>query len=472
MLRYFRINDPYRLITIFIVLLLFRLPFLLSSGWHTIPELGWMIIGERMNEGAFLYVGIWDDIGPLSAWVYQGFDALFGRSHLALQIGGLLLFYLQIFYMNYIALKHKMYNENNYLPAFFYGLLGLLVFNLMTLSPQLMGMIFVLLSMNSLFSHVESRNKVDGNLLNMGIFLGIATLFYLPYFLMIFMLVAGLLFFTNTIARRYLLLLYGFGIPLVICWLVYLRTGNTYELYANYFHGLFAMDSAQYISYKSILIVSGISIALFAFATLKTLSGFGFTVFQVRVQKVMFFAALVSLFIYIFYADKDGYGLILFFPWAAFFLSHFFLSIRHRLKREIGFLVYFLSVAIVYLGITFHWSGLYQLMHFDKVILEAPVNNDIYSGKKILVLGPDIRPYAIGKQATPYFNWSLSKGQLKHLDYYDNLEAVDKNIRSDMPEIIIDQEDIAPKLFELIPLLGAEYTQVKSGVYRRKSLSN
>ncbi len=472
MLRYFRINDPYRLIIIFVVLILFRLPFLLSSAWQTIPELSWMIVGERMNEGALLYVGIWDNIGPLAAWIFQAFDVLFGRSHLSLQIGGLLLFFAQIFYMNYLALKHKMYNENNYLPAFFYGLLGLLVFDLITLSPPLMGMTFVLLSMNSLFSHVESRNKVDGNLLNMGIFLGIAALFYLPYFLMLLVLIVGLLFFTNTILRRYLLLLYGFGIPLLICWLVYLRTGNTHELYTNYFRGLFVMDFTQYLSYKSILILSGATIFLFAIAALKTLSGFGFTVFQVRVQKVMFFAALVSLFTYIFYADKDGYSLIIFFPWVAFFLSHFFLSIRHRLKREIGFLVYFLSIVIVYFSIAFNWFSLNQLIHFDAIILKSPANSEIYAGKKILVFGPDIQPYSSGKQATAYFNWNLSRGQLEHLNYYDNLEAVDKNFRNDMPEIIIDQAGIAPKLFELNPLLGAEYEQLKSRIYRRISPSN
>ncbi|MCK5702891.1 MAG: hypothetical protein KAI29_17130 [Cyclobacteriaceae bacterium] len=467
MLSYFRINDPYRLIIIFVVLFLFRLPYFISPDWLTIPELSWMIVGERMNEGALLYVGIWDDIGPSSAWVYRVLDFLFGRSQLALQILGLLLFFFQVYYVNHISLKHKMYNENNYLPGLFYGLLGLTFFNVITLSPQLIGLTFVLLSINSLFNHIETRNRTDGNLLNIGLYIGIASLFFLPYFIMILVHIVGLIFFTNTIGRRYLLLIYGVGIPLIICWLVYVWHGNTHELYSNYFHSLFSIETEHFLTYKSILILSATTILLFTLSALKTLAGFGFTIFQVRTQKVMFFAAGVALLIYMFYSDKNGYSSIMFFPWAAIFLSHFFLSIKNGLKRELSFFIYFLSIVVLYVGITFQFFNINQIINLDPLIINATSGNKAYADKKILVLGPDIKPYLIGKQATPYFNWSLSKGQLEHLDYYDNLEAIDKNIRSDMPDFIVDQIDLAPKLFEQIPLLGTEYEQKGRGIYKR-----
>ncbi len=473
MLNYFRINDPYRLIIIFIILILFRSPYFISSSWHTIPELSWMIVGERMNEGALLYVGIWDDIGPLAAWVYRSLDFLFGRSQLVFQICGLLLFFFQISYMNYISLKHKMYNENNYLPALFYGILGLTFFNIITLSPHQLGLTFVLLSMNSLFIHIETRNKTDGNLLNIGLYIGIASLFFLPYFIMIFVHIVGLVIFTNTIRRRYLLLIYGVGIPLITCWLIYVWLGKTYELFGNYFHSIFSFETEQFLTYKSIFILLGTTIFLFTLSALKILSGFGFTVFQARVQKVMFFAAMVTLFIYVFYSDKDGYSFIMFFPWVAFFLSHFFLSIKNKFRRELSFLIYFLSIVVLYFGITFQSLNLHKFINLDPLIINTKSENEAYIDKKILVLGPDIKPYYNSKQATPYFNWNLSKGQLEHLKYYDNLEAVDKNIRSDMPDFIVDQIGLAPELFDHIPLLGAEYKQTRNiGIYKRIKPNN
>ena len=472
MLRYFRINDPYRLITIFIVLILFRLPFLISSDWKTIPELSWMIVGERMNEGALLYVGIWDDIAPLSALTYRSIDFFFGRSQLAYQIFGLLLFFFHVFYVNHISLKHKKYNENNYLPALFYGILGLTFFNVITLSPQLLGLTFVLLSLNNFFNHIETRNKTDGNLLNIGLYIGIASMFFLPYFTLILVHIVGLMFFTNTLRRRYLLLIYGVGIPLIICWLFYAWHGNTHEFFSNFLNSFFSFETKQFLTNRSILIFLGSTIFLFTISTLKTLFGFGFTIFQVRTQKIIFFATLVTLFIYVFNCDNDGYSFIIFFPWAAFFLSHFFLSIKKALKREIGFLVYFLSIIILYFGIAFQSFNLNEIIPLESLLIDTTKNNEDYTNKKILVFGPNINPYFFGKSATSYFNWELSKGQLEQLSYYDNLEAIDKNIRADMPDFIIDQIGLAPKIFDKIPLLGAEYQQIKNGIYKRVKTNN
>ena len=472
MLSYFRINDPYRLVIIFIVLTLFRLPFLISSSWMTIPELSWMIVGERMNDGALLYVGIWDDIGPFSAITFRTIDFIFGRSQLALQLFGLILFFFQIFYMNYISLKHKMYNENNYLPALFYGILGLTFFNIITLSPQLLGLTFVLLSLNSLFNHIETRSKTDGNLLNIGLYIGIASLFFIPYFIMVLVHILGLLVFTNTAIRRYLLLIYGIIIPFILCWLVYAWFGNTYEFYANYLHSLFSIETDHFITYRSFFIVLGATILFFFLAALKILAGFGFTIFQVRIQKTMFFGALISLFIFMVFSARDGYSLIMFFPWVAFFLSHFFISIRHSVKREISFLFYFISVIVLYFGIAFNAFNLEKIIDFNSLLLKAENSQMDFENKKILVLGPDISPYYSGLQATPYFNWNLSKKHFEHLQFYDNMELIDRNLRSDIPDVIIDQIDLAPELFNSIPILGSEYINIGDGIYERKKLNN
>lgn len=472
MLGYFRKNDPYRLIIIFIVLFLFRLPYLISINWLTIPELSWMIVGERMNEGAMLYVGVWDDIGPLSAWVFRIINFMFGRSLLSIQILGSFLFFFQVFYMNYISLKHKMYNENNYLPALFYGILGLSFFNMMVLSPQLMGLTFVLLSLNSLFKHIETRDKIDGNLLNIGLFVGIASLFFLPYLAIIFVHIIGLIFFTNTIGRRYLLLFYGAFVPLIICWLIYSGYGHTEELFSNYLNSFFRKSAENYLSTKSIFILFGSSIILFSISSFKTLIGFGFTIFQVRVQKVMFFAAIITLVIFIFYSESDGYSLVMFCPWGSFFLAHFFLSIKNTLKRELGFLIYVLLIIFFYFGTTFYSFTLNEQINISQLILNKNEKSPEYSNSKILVLGPDISPYYFSRQATPYFNWSLSKDQLEKLDYYDNIVSIDKNIRNDMPDYIVDQIDLAPKLFDHIPFLSLEYITVEPGIYKRKNISN
>ncbi len=83
MISFFRLNDPYRIIGIFILLLLIRLPALLGFVPLLQPELGWMLLGESLAEGRILYEGVWDNTGPFSAAVYWFMNLLFGRSQLA-----------------------------------------------------------------------------------------------------------------------------------------------------------------------------------------------------------------------------------------------------------------------------------------------------------------------------------------------------------------------------------------------------
>lgn len=451
------------------MLVLFRLPFFISTAWDAVPELNWMLVGEKMNEGAMLYVGIWDDIAPLSGWMFSFIDYLFGRSTLALQILGLLVYFFQIFYINYMALRHKMFNENNYLPALFYGILGIIFFNVTVLSPQMMGLTFVLLSLNSLFNHVEARERSDGNMLNIGLYIGISGLFYLPYLLLVFMHFAGLLLFTNTKRRRYLLLLYGAFIPLIICVLIYIWFGNTHALMHNFVGSIFKIQDSYLLSYQSLAWLLGPSVFLFIIAVFKVLAGFGFTVFQVRVQKTMFFAALVMTGIYILYSRHSGHGIIAFFPWMSFFMSHFFISIKNRLKRELGFMLYLLSVFLIFFTILNKQNFIANNVDLDKLLVYPSTHKPVYTGKKILVLGDDIRPYYYAYPATPYLNWSLSKDQLLALDYYDNLESIDKNFRLDMPDYIIDQINLAPRLLAKFPLIEKEYQPVEDHIYKRKS---
>ena len=385
---------------------------------------------------------------------------------------GLLLFFFQVFHINYMALKHKMFHENNYVPALFYAILGLTFFNCISLTPSLLGMCFILPSMDSLFSHIETRNKTDGNLINIGLMTGLASLIYLPYATFILIHFLSLLFFTNTIRRRYLLMLYSFLIPFILVWLLYVWRGESQMLLYNFVLSAFKDTPVNYISFVSIGMLTGITVLIYVMSSFKILSGLGFNIFQVRIQKIMLFASVVALITWFLFSDKSGHSFVIFLPWATFFLSHFFLSIKHALKRELGFLLYAAVIIILYFGVPFHWFNLDKGVDLSNLLVKKLEYTPSYQDKKVMVIGSDINPFFYCRQSTPYFNWNLSKVHLEHLDYYDNLEAIDQNIRRDMPDIIIDQMGIAPDLFDRLPLLKKEFTLVEKGMYRRLESSS
>ena len=64
-----------------------------------------------------------------------------------------------------------------------------LYFDFLTLTPALMSMTFVLLAINNLIKRMDNKTRDELFLLT-GIYLGVATLFYLPSFLFFLLKVA------------------------------------------------------------------------------------------------------------------------------------------------------------------------------------------------------------------------------------------------------------------------------------------
>ena len=146
MLSFFRLNDPYRLIVIFFLLVFIRFPFFLGDFPLILPELQWMLIGEKMSAGSQLYTELWDDVAPLSATVYWLLDELFGRSPWAFHILGIFLVIFQGYLFNDLLLRNRAFNQNTYVPAFIYMILMNCFFDFSSLPPVLMSLTFILLA--------------------------------------------------------------------------------------------------------------------------------------------------------------------------------------------------------------------------------------------------------------------------------------------------------------------------------------
>ena len=397
-------------------------------------------------------------------------DIIFGRSLLAYQLLGTLLFFVQAAYFNTFLIRRKAYNENTYLPAFVFMLMGLLYFDMLTLSPQLLGLTFVLAALNSLFRHLETRMKVDTNLINIGIFSGLAALFYLPYILLIFAYILGLLLYTSTIIRRYFLLLYGVLFAFLITWLVYYWKGHVHELQIEYFGALFRSRAHTYLEYKTLFAICALPVGVLIWSIFKVFSFPSFINYQVRIQSI-FVISLITLFVaWYLYSERTGASIVFFVPFASFFVTHLYLILRKRLYREILFGVFTIYIIIAAYAPSFNWFSLRDKVNEAALLVSEPNHAELIKGKQILVLGDNLNYYKNASLATPYLNWQLTSMQLGHLDYYDNLAGAFKNFTTDKPDIIVDEASLTPELFEKIPVLEREYERIgNTHLYQRKA---
>lgn len=456
MIGFFRLNDPYRLIGIFLLLLILRLPALL--GWLPLlqPELGWMVLGENLSAGDGLYEGIWDNTAPFASAVYWLLDELFGRSSMAHAILAMLVVLIQASMFNLMLLNYKAYNENTYVPALIYIVLAHIFFDFYLLSPPLMSLTFLLMALRNAFKVVSGKGK-DESLFFLGAYLGIAAGFFLPTLIYLPALLFALMIFTGTKPRQYLLLLIGAALPLVVIVLYFFWQDNLQNFYFGYLLSLNLFGSDNYVNTLSLLALAAIP-TLFFLVGLYKFSGRNYTIYQTRLQQTMFYFLLAGILAVVLSAEKSAYHLLLLLPAWAFYITHYLLLVRQPLKAEGAFWLLTLLVLalhfVLYLGIV---PEVKPYINTQGLMVQNRPEAELVEGKRILTLGRDVSLYRNAKLATPYLEWRLARQQLTELDYYDNLVEAFRNFQQEIPEVIIDDAGIVPKLFDRMPTIANRY---------------
>jgi hypothetical protein len=468
LLSYFKINDPYRLVVIFILLFALSIPAMIKPEVNTIPELERLLIGQSISNGKLLYDELWVEMAPLSSVVYSAVDWLFGRSYLAHKILAILLFFFQIFYFNQTLLSRKAYNENSYVPAFLYAVLGFIMIDTIRLSAELMGLTFIVVSFASLFKHLEARVRTDQNLLYIGIYIGIASLFYLPYLAFFLATVLSLLFYTNTMKRRYVLLIYGVAFPILLVWIYYFIIGKTDAFYFCYINSLIRLDYFNFLDLTSVLIIIALPSLYLLWAFIKVFNTPSFINYQSRIQGVFFFYFLTAVVVWIFWSRNSGATMAMFIPIYTFFLSHLFLLIRKWLVREIATTLLIASIFTIYFASLYGNKLVVNAIDLKKLLVQETSYDQFVQGKSLLVMGKQyFEAYQSAAPATPYLDWQLARAHFDHLNYYDHLQKIYVYMEEDPPEMIIDESNYMPELSEKIPLFKNQYEKVSGNLYRK-----
>lgn len=438
---------------------------MLADETFTRADLRFMLIGDKMTEGATLYIDIWDNIAPLSAGVYWLMDALFGRSQVAYQILSLILVTVQAGLFNKLLLSNKAYNENSYVPALIYAICMSLFFDFFTLTPLLMSITFLLLALDNLFDHIEVRAKRDEKIFSIGLYIGIASLFYLPVFVLGIATLLILVLFTGTVLRRYALLTFGIFLPFLVTLAYYFLIEGVQGLYYNFLNPWLAIEGKSLMSLYSLLWILGFPAIFTLLGIGKALQGIRFNNYQVRLSQSMFLWLLFSIALIFFGARITPAKFVIIVPVMAFYISHYFLSFRRNIMSEIIFSVFTVWILLVSLGTFFDFFFTTRFIAYEKLLVQETPYDDVVDGKSILVLGDNIDVYKNSSLATPYLNWQLSRPLFESPEYFDNIAMLFNSFKNDSPDIIIDPNGAIKKIQPQIPWLRDNYVQKREDIY-------
>ncbi|GAB3711168.1 hypothetical protein GCM10027592_48470 [Spirosoma flavus] len=469
MLRFFQSYFSYQYVSLLGLLLLIRLPLLLNSFPLLIPELNWMIVGEQMSQGDLLYRDIWDSVSPLSALVYWGLDTLFGRSPIALHGAATLVSVFQIVYFNYLTNVRDVYPDRTFWPGLFYMLFMHMSFDCLTLSPVLMSTSFLLLAFGTLIRQMERRGATD-EVFEVGFYIGIATLFYLPSALFILWAALSLLFYTGATFRQYSLSLFGFLFPVASTILFYYLFDSFDDFNRNLLASVFRVRQYSLSDFQSLIVSLLIPLGLGVLGFLSLFNSRNrYGNFQQRIQQIMaiwFVVAVLTIGLMPFLAPM---AFLSFVPAMAYFSYFYFENVRKAWLAETGFIIAFSLILL------FFYQGSLGLIPGAELgrlsslqVQKSPLPPNIQN-QRILIIGEDLSAYRQNRLATPYLNWDLAKYDLKNLDNYEAVINVFDHFRNDPPDYIIDRENVVEKLFQRAPGLASLYEKTAvNDVYKRK----
>lgn len=443
------------------------MPFYFNGIQLTLPELNHFLVGESLANGATLYIDVWEDIGPFSAWLYMGLYFVFGKSLWAFHILSFLLMFYQCLLFNSITYRNKLYNDSTYVPALIYGLLMNLSFGMYSLSPILISTTFILLALNNVFKQVEFRMKADEPILNIGIYLGVATLFYLPAGLFGIITLAILVIFSSTIGRRYLLVIYGLILPPLLIVGYYLLINGIGPAWNIFTTKIFNPNKLEYQNLQSLLLLVGIPVLFLFFGFVRVFQRTRFSNYQMRLIKLVVLWLLLSLII-LYWAELLIASFILFVPPFAIIITHYFLLVKKKFKVEFIFLFFIVGIVVLNNSILFNWFEIERYIAHDKVLVQVSPYKKYVVDKKIVVFGDDLSIYNDASLGTPFLDWQLSKETLTNPDYYENATKIYSGFVNDPPELIVDLENLMPGLQKRIVFLEENYEKVNVNIYRLK----
>jgi hypothetical protein len=421
-----------------------------------------MVLGERLSEGHLLYVDVIDDTGALSAGVFTGLHLLFGRSEIAYLLLGKIFVLFQIYYWNSTLIKYRVFDENTYLPAIVMAALFHFSFDLMYLSPTLLGSTFLLLAFGQLFSHTVLQKESSESTLLIGIYGGLATGFHWNFvFFLPFLIFTGLSISSFTVRQLFLAIM-GFLLPILLI-LVFYFWNDGLEQALQVWPIVFTYPNYGYQPYLSWL-APGIFPLVLALAGYFIGSFFrGATINQQKQRQLILIWLLFSAGLFFLVKNTASYQLVIFLPAMSYFITQFFLYFNWTLLLRPAFFGLVLALPI--------W-GMNYWQERTKVdatyFVTAPIEKDPLIQKGLMVLEENPSPYLTHSLDGPFLNFHMSASYLKQEKNLQQKAQVFQMIRRQQPEQVYDKEGLFKALIEELPALKEFYNEDKPGRYSKK----
>jgi hypothetical protein len=453
------------LVALLILLLMIYLPLFINPPPITAPELKAMMVGQKLADGERMYVEIVDNTAPLAAWFHALMDMIFGSSLLARHVVAFMLIFFQSAFLGIIFITKKVFSENTFIPSLIFSVLYFFSFDNLALTDELLGSGLLLLAMNNLFKEIEFRMPRDETTFNLGIYVSLASLFYLPYMIFLFGILVMLFLFARTDLRKILLLVFAFLLPHFFVASVTYLTGPVEPLWDNFYLSGLQYHKTFLVSISDVLTLGIIPLFYLVISIVMLNRLARFSKYQSQLLQSIFLWIGFCFIYFLFTRDFRPQTMVVLIPPLTFLFTHFLLLIRRRKFAEMNTWILLIGIVTMSYLARYEKTG----VSYENLVVN-PVNGMSDAGVKILVLGDQRGAYIGNYPASPFINWDLAKDIFSQPEYYESLTAVYTGILSDPPSVIIDENNLLQPFVDRIPEIARIYRK-EGNTYRLRTIS-
>jgi len=412
------------------------------------------LIGQNLNHGYRIYKDIRENIGPLSANFYQLIDFLkipiTWNAYLAT---GIIVLQAIIFQQTITRFLLLPYLGN--LPFFIYSVFFHFSMEFLVPNGSMLGLTFLLLAWNEILAQ-QSTLKVTDRVFLIGLYIGIASIFFLSYALFLFWAILSLLFYSSINLRQIILLIIGFSLIFIFTGLMFSYRDNFQSFFDVYKNSAFIIyvPTAQQI--KQILVAYITAMVLGIWGFMKVINSTKIKSNAQKAQQTNMMWLIISILIIFIIPTVEKINLVFFLPPLIYFTLNLFYLFKSYWLKE--FLVITLIIAMLY-SLSNEWNDVGQQRISPQ---KLPIRNE-----KLMVLGPQIEEYQNNQMSGPFVNWELSKSLFTNLNQYKTIIMLHDYFAKDMPTYIYDPESNFTKLEYYLPELTNQYARVGNHLYKK-----
>lgn len=412
------------------------------------------LIGQNLNHGYQIYKDIRENIGPLSANFYQLIDILnipiTWNAYLATGIIMLQAIIFQQTISRYLLLP----NLGN-LPFFIYSLFFHFSMEFLVPNGSMLGLTFLLLAWNEILAQ-QNTLKVTDRVFLIGLYIGIASVFFLSYALFLFWAILSLLFYSSINLRQIILLIIGFSLIFIFTGLMFSYQDNFQAFFDVYKNSAFTVYIPTTNQIKQIVLAYIPAMISGIWGFVKVINSTKIKSYVQKAQQTNLMWLITSIIIIFIIPTVERINLVFLLPSLIYFTLNLFYLFNSYWMKEL--LIITLFIAMIY-SLSNEWHDVGQ----QRILAQKlQIRNE-----KLMVLGPQIEEYQNNQMTGPFVNWELSKSLFTKLNQYKTIILLHDYFTKEMPTYIYDPENNFKKLGNYLPELINQYSLIDVHLYKK-----